>query len=111
MEALGARRARITAAVGPAIGRAVYEVGIEFRAQFLAADPANARFFDQTAGSRPHFDLAGYLCQNLAAAGVVRVEHAAACTYAQDKDFFSFRRAQRQQERDYGRQISAIVLT
>jgi YfiH family protein len=111
MEALGARRARIAAAVGPAIGQAVYEVGPEFRAHFLAADAASARFFIEPAGRRAHFDLAGYLAHRLSEAGVARIESTAMCTFAQDKDFFSFRRAQRQQERDYGRQISAIVLT
>ncbi len=45
MEALGARRERIAAALGPMIRQASYEVGPEFVAQFTAGDPDNARFF------------------------------------------------------------------
>ena len=45
METLGAERKRILAALGPSIGPKSYEVGPEFEAEFLAADPANSRFF------------------------------------------------------------------
>ncbi|MDP3459898.1 MAG: polyphenol oxidase family protein, partial [Hyphomonas sp.] len=41
MEALGADRARIRAAIGPTIQQASYEVGPEFRDAFLAAHPAS----------------------------------------------------------------------
>src|SRR5215470_14931399 len=45
MEACGADRARIIAALGPMIRQANYEVGPEFVTQFLDHDDANARFF------------------------------------------------------------------
>lgn len=46
MEALGAQRERIAAAIGPCIAQASYEVDYAFVARFIAANPANARFFD-----------------------------------------------------------------
>jgi YfiH family protein len=45
MEALGADRARITAAIGPCISRASYEVDDGFLQRFAAVDHANERFF------------------------------------------------------------------
>src|SRR3954470_24880684 len=45
MEKLGARRARINAAIGPLIRQANYQVGQEFVDRFTAADAANERFF------------------------------------------------------------------
>ena len=45
MEGLGAKRERILAAVGPCIGPDAYEVGPEFKAQFLDRDSESARFF------------------------------------------------------------------
>ena len=45
MEELGADRAAIVAAIGPAISAAVYEVGPEFHGRFLEADSANEAFF------------------------------------------------------------------
>jgi len=59
MERLGADRSRIIAVIGPCIGPQAYEVGPEYEARFLEADPANARFFVATAqdDDRRLFDL------------------------------------------------------
>jgi len=110
MEKLGADRARIAAAIGPRISQKNYEVGPEFRARFLDADSANARFFIPTP-DHFHFDLEGYTAARLAAAGIGNIEPLSACTYARADDFFSFRRATHRKEGDYGRQVSAIMLT
>jgi YfiH family protein len=112
MEALGAHRGRVRAAVGPCIGQAAYEVGPEFEEAFLGQDAANRRFFSRPGPEgAPHFDLAGYCEQRLVQAGVGSVRTLAACTYARGDEFFSYRRSRAQNEADYGRQISAIVLT
>jgi YfiH family protein len=112
MEGLGADRARIQAAVGPCIGQAAYEVGPEFEAQFLGQDRANARFFARTdQQARPHFDLSGYVRGRLEAAGIARAGTIGGCTCEGSAQFFSYRRSQARREADYGRQISAIVLT
>jgi copper oxidase (laccase) domain-containing protein len=44
-------------------------------------------------------------------AGLANIEPHYACTDAPEAEFFSFRRATHRAEKDYGRQISAIVLT
>lgn len=111
MEGLGARRARIAAAIGPCIAQANYEVGEEFRARFVAADTDNARFF--AAGTRTghhQFDLEDFVAQRLVHAGMANVERLSTCTYAREAEFFSFRRATHRGEKDYGRELSAIVL-
>jgi YfiH family protein len=112
MQKLGAKRSRITAAIGPCISQQSYEVGAEFRDRFLEIDSHNARFF--VAGERLdhfRFDLEGFVAQKLEAAGIDNVEHFHACTYARETDFFSFRRTTHRGETDYGRQVSAIALT
>jgi YfiH family protein len=113
MERLGASRGRIAAAVGPCIRQPAYEVGQEFEAEFLRQDPANGRFFSRGPGpgGRPHFDLSAYALSRLLAARVAHAEQSAACTFAQPGEFFSYRGSRARQEPDYGRQISAIVLT
>lgn len=111
MCALGATRARIVAAVGPAIGRNSYEVGPEFPAPFLAADAGNAAFFFPAAAPGKHlFDIKGYVAARLAASGIGEVAVLPNDTCAEDRRFFSYRRACRRGEDDYGRQISAIAL-
>lgn len=110
MEALGAERARIVAAVGPCIARASYEVDAGFRRRFEEADAANERFFADGSGGRAQFDIEGYVVHRLAAAGVRRIEALGLDTYADEQRFFSYRRATHRGEPDYGRQIAIIAL-
>jgi polyphenol oxidase len=112
MEACGADRAHIAAALGPTIRQPNYEVGPEFVARFTAADPANGRFFKpSTRADHALFDLAGYIAARLAAAGVGQIEDLGHCTYADSTRFFSYRRSTHQGEADYGRHVNAIALS
>jgi hypothetical protein len=112
MEKLGAERRHICAAVGPCIGPEAYEVGQEFADAFLRDDAQNRRFFAfSKAGGRPYFDLSAYAIDRLARSGLSILSRSMPCTYTSQADFFSYRRSQARKELDYGRQISAIVLT
>jgi YfiH family protein len=111
MERLGAAREGIVVALGPMIRRANYETGGDLMDQFLAADPANERFF-RPAARDGHFmfNLAGYLAARLAAAGIEQIADIGDCTYADADRFFSYRRMTHRNEADYGRHVNAIVL-
>jgi YfiH family protein len=112
MERLGARRGDVVAALGPCIGRASYEVGLEFVAAFAAAGEEGASYFtpSERAG-RSMFDLNAYIAERAARAGVGAFEDLALDTYADERRFFSYRRTTHRREPDYGRLISAIVLS
>lgn len=111
MEALGADRRRIVAAIGPCIARASYEVDDAFVARFCEADPENERFFaDGRRAGHAQFDIEAYVAHRLAQAGVGHVIALGEDTYAQPDRFFSFRRATHRGEPGYGRQISVIGL-
>lgn len=110
MEALGARRDRIRAAIGPCIARASYEVDAAFQQRFEAAEPENERFFASGRPDHAQFDLEAYVAHRLAVAGVRTVEAMGLDTYAADDRFYSFRRSTHRGEPDYGRQISLIGL-
>jgi purine-nucleoside/S-methyl-5'-thioadenosine phosphorylase / adenosine deaminase len=111
MEALGAKRTRMTAALGPTISQPNYEVGPEFVARFLAADAANARFFNASLREgHALFDLTGYIADRVAHTGVANFEDIGLCTFAEPERFFSYRRMTRLGETDYGRHVNAIAL-
>ncbi len=110
MEALGADRSRIVAAVGPCIAKASYEVDAAFRARFTADEGEADRFFADARAGHAQFDLAGYVAHRLARAGVRTIEITAADTYADEARLFSYRRATHRGEGDTGRQISIIGL-
>jgi len=111
MERLGAKPERVVAVIGPTISQRAYEVGADYVERFLAEEPASSPFFMTDDGSgEPHFDLAGYVAERLARAGVGTVSDLGLCTYCDETRLFSYRRSQHHGEQDYGRQISAIVL-
>jgi len=111
MEALGAHRERVIAAIGPCISQANYEVGREFHAVFVDESLNGERFFERgLRESHYQFDLESYVARRLSDAGVARIERLSICTYANEAEFFSFRRNTHRGEKDYVRQLSAIDL-
>ena len=110
MEALGADRTRIAAAIGPCIAQNSYEVDDAFEARFAEAAAANAGFFRAGAAGHAWFDLEGYVAARLQSAGIGTIALLGEDTYAQPDRFFSFRRATHRGEPGYGREISLIGL-
>jgi YfiH family protein len=111
MTGLGARRRCILAGIGPTIGQRSYEVGPEFPAPFLEQAESNGDFF--APGARPghfFFDLKGYVARRLGAAGIGRIEVLPCDTCAEEARFFSYRRACKRGEADYGRNLSVVYL-
>lgn len=112
MTELGADPSRIVAAIGPCIAQRSYEVGAEFPAPFLEEDADNRDFFAPArAAGKLLFDLPGYIVRRLGNTGVGMIQRCPNDTVAEEDRFFSYRRTCQRGERDYGRGLSAIVLT
>ena len=110
MEALGATRGSIRAALGPTIGPAAYEVGPEFRDAVLATDDTAGDRFTDGDGDRLQFDLPGYILSRLDGAGIAAAAWTGHCTYSDPARFYSYRRSVHAREADYGRLISIVAL-
>ncbi|HMO76044.1 MAG TPA: peptidoglycan editing factor PgeF [Sphingopyxis sp.] len=110
MESLGATRHNIAAAIGPCIGRASYEVDAGFVERFTFDHPSNERFFAAGRPGHAMFDLAAYVAARLAEEGITRIAITGRDTYAEEADYFSYRRACHRSENSYGRQLSVIGL-
>jgi polyphenol oxidase len=111
MAAVGARRDRVVAVLGPTIAQPSYEVGPEFVARFLDADRAFADFFKPSrTDGHSLFDLPALIGWRARAAGVGIFEDLRLDTYPDPARFFSFRRTTHRGETDYGRLVSAIVV-
>ena len=107
MVSLGADRPNISAAIGPTIAQASYEVDESFRKQFEHDD---SRFF--AAGREGHwqFDLPAYIRELLSCSGLRQIDDIAHDTYLLENKYYSYRRATHRSEPNYGRQISMIAL-
>jgi polyphenol oxidase len=117
MIALGASPNRITAAIGPCIAQASYEVGPDLRDAVLARSADAAAFFmPGQREDRWQFDLPGYCAARLTETGVARVIVTGFDTLAEEDRFFSYRRRTLAQARGetgaktgpIGHQISVI---
>ena len=106
----GAIPARIQAAIGPCISLTSYEIGPEFEQAFLQADASNARFFSTNHNSARHFDLREYCASRLQHSGVHAIDILANDTYTEQDSFFSYRRACKSSEKNFGLQVAAITL-
>lgn len=113
MEKLGAERLRIRAAVGPCISQKSYEVGPEFYQRFVDYElESGAHFKPSARADHWQFDLPQYTALRLLRkCGVAKFDRLNACTYDSEKDYFSYRRATHRGEPNYGRNLSAIMLT
>jgi YfiH family protein len=113
MEKLGAKASRIQAAIGPTINQSSYEVGPEFFERFEREHADSIRFFTPAPTTGKYlFDLPGFVRAHLESLGLAAVDATQAIdTCAQEDRFFSYRRATKAGEPDYGRQLSAVMLT
>ncbi len=111
MEALGADRTRIAAAIGPTIAQASYEVDAPFREHFTPADDSHFVSAALREGTpRWLFDLPGYITARLSRAGLTQIHDLARDTFQASERYHSYRRASQRGEPNYGRLIALIAL-
>jgi len=101
---------KIYVAVGPCIGVENYEVGKEFYGEFIKESKKNEIFFFHGKKDKFLFDLRKYVNFKIKEFDIAHIENIDFDTYAEKKNFFSFRRSKKLGEKDYGRCISTISL-
>lgn len=112
MEALGARRGRIAAVLGPTIAQPSFEVDAPFRARFTPeAEPFFAPAAERDGAARWQFDLPGFIMARLAQAGLDKIADIGRDTFYHLARYHSHRRSTQAGEANYGRQISMIALS
>lgn len=111
MVSLGADPANIRAAVGPCLRQPAFEVGLDLVDTFTAKYREANRFFSPGASNDKRMcDLVGFGRWRLAQAGVTKLDDIGICTLGSPTRFFSYRAMRRNNESDYGRNLSAIAL-
>ena len=101
----------LIAVVGPCIKKESYEVRIDFFNKFLNEDLANKVFFNKTKNDKYFFDLRGFINKKLSNSGIQNIDNINIDTYTEKKSFYSYRRSKFNNEKDYGRCISVILMT
>ena len=95
--------------MGPCIGKKSYEVDINFYKKFISKSKKNAVYFSKKNKDKKLFNLRKYVNDKLIKLNV-KVDHVNHDTFIEKNRFFSYRRSQKLNEKDYGRCISVISL-
>jgi len=106
---LGAKIKNICVAIGPCIQKNNYEVGIEFYEKFIDKEKTYKKFFLKE-NNKIWFDLPGSISFKLHLLGIKNIQSLNKCTFSEKRNYFSFRRNQKNKLGDCGRMISTIKI-
>ena len=101
----------MVAAIGPCINHHHYEVGHDFYNKFLAQTKNNGRFFIISNDKKYLFNIRSYIDAKLIGLGIKNIDHIKIDTFSDKENFFSYRRSKKDNDKDYGRCISVIIMT
>ena len=105
----GSKTKNIFAVVGPSISGKNYEVQKDFKHRFLKKDKNSVNFF-KIRNKKTYFSLNNYVYNQLKNSGIKNLELINKDTFDKKNNFFSARRSIRNNEGDYGRNISIIMI-
>ncbi len=97
------------AVIGPCISKQNYEVKKDFLEKFTNQNKKNMRFFT-IYKKKIFFSLNEYIFDQLQGIGIKNIEIIKKDTYFYKNNFFSSRRALKNNFNDYGRNISVIMI-
>ena len=105
----GCKLKNITAAIGPAISIKNYEVKKDFEKKFIKKNKKNLKYF-KTNKNKLYFNLTKYIHDLLKNSKIKNIEILNIDTFDTKNKFFSARRALKLKHKDYGRNISIIMI-
>ena len=101
----------LVAAVGPCISHHHYEVGQDFYKKFVDQNKNNQQFFIVLNDKKYLFNIRNYINAKLIGLGINNIDHIEMDTFSNKENFFSYRRSKKNDDKDYGRCISVIIMT
>ena len=101
----------LIAAVGPCINKKNYEVKADFFEKFISQDKNNENFFNKISSEKYFFDLRGFINRELSNLNIKNIDNIEMDTFSEKEFFYSYRRSRLNEEQDYGRCISVILMT
>ena len=99
----------LVAAIGPCITQKNYEIKSDFKLKFLKQNTVNRTFFKKIK-KKTYFSLNKYVYYQLKSLGLKKIDLIDKDTYNPKNNFFSARRAIHNNQNDYGRNISLIMI-
>ena len=101
----------LIAVVGPCIRKENYEIKIDFYEKFINQNPKYEIFFKKITGDKYIFDLRGFINNKISDLNIKKIENVKMDTFTAQETFYSHRRSRLNNEKNYGRCISVILMT
>ena len=101
----------LIAVIGPCIKKENYKVKIDFFKKFIDQNKKNKIFFKKISDQNYFFDLRGYINKEISNLNIKNIENIEKDTFSEHEFFYSYRRSLLNNEIDYGRCISVILMT
>jgi polyphenol oxidase len=108
---LNTNNANLIAVVGPCLGKKNYKVKIDFYKKFIDKDKNNQKFFETINEKEYFFDLRSFINKEISSKNIKNIDNIEKDTFSDSKFFYSYRRSYINEEQDYGRCISVILMT
>ena len=108
---LNSNNSDLIAVVGPCIKKNNYEVKEDFLKKFIAQDKKNEIFFEKINSEKYIFDLRSFINKEISNLNITNIENIEMDTFSEKEFFYSYRRSCLNNEQDYGRCISVILMT
>jgi len=105
----GCKVKNIVVTIGPSISVENYEVRYDFKKKFIKKDKKNLKYF-KTNDNKLYFDLTKFVHSIVSKLNIKNIEILSIDTFNIKNKFFSARRALKLKHKDYGRNISIIML-
>ena len=101
----------LIAVVGPCIKKENYNVREDFYEKFLKRNENYKIFFKKLDAEQYNFDLRGFINNEILSLNIKNIENVEMDTFSESNFFYSYRRSCLNNEKDYGRCISVILMT
>ena len=101
----------LIAVVGPCINKKNYKIKTDLYKKFTDQDKKNEIFFEKISNENYIFDLRGYINKEISNLDIKSIENIEKDTFSEVDFFYSYRRSCLNNEKDYGRCISVILMT
>ena len=105
----GSNKKNIVVVIGPCIGQKNYEIKSDFFKKFIKLDKNNRIYFKKIR-KKTFFSLKDYLKGQIRSLGINNIEIINKDTYNTKNNFFSSRRSLHNNYKDYGRNITTIMI-
>ena len=105
----GSNKKNITVVIGPCIAQKNYEIKSDFFKKFIKLDKNNRIYFKKIK-KKTFFSLKDYLKGQIRGLGINNIEIINKDTYNKKNNFFSSRRSLHNNCKDYGRNITTIMI-